>query len=351
MASMHPGTRAAAAAGLARLGYCPSCDWLEGLLLHSSCQWEHCSNGHMSSLLASLPLLLSNRRHAQQQQQQQQDYHGQHVDEASGSATAEQSVAAAMLAAALSSVAPAATQGTVHRRQQQHQQRQQQQQQVRELCQSWLDESEGRLASFTPKQLAASAAALQQLAACCCGQAAGPRGVQRVQPQWWQQRSRRQLLTPGWRRAYCRAVLRLLAELDAADFVRLVAAAVALQMRPGRKWCVAVVREAAARADASTAALTADSSSSSSSRELQVHHVGLLAQYLTQLGFEAYPSKQQRLLQFVKAAGCSSNRAQLRSGSSRKRVKPARLHRAVHLLRRAGWPVEPVVAADVGFSL
>jgi hypothetical protein len=342
MASMHAGTRAAAAAGLARLGYCPSWDWLEGLLLHSSCQWEHCSNGHTSNLLASLPLLLSNNR-----QQQQQDDHEQGLETASGSATAEQSAAAAMLAAALSSMAPAATQGTVQRVQQQQQQRQQQQH-VREWCQSWLDESEGRLASFTPKQLAASAAALQQLAAYCCGQPVGPHGMQRMQLQWWQQRSRRQLLTPGWRRAYCRAVLLLLPELDAADFVRLVAAAVALQMRPGRKWCVAVAREAAARADASTAALTADSSSSSSSsRELQVHHVGLLAQYLTQLGFDAYPSKQQQLLQFVKAAGCSSNKAQLRSGSSRRRVKPARLQRAVHLLRRAGWPVEPAVAVGV----
>jgi hypothetical protein len=334
MASMHAGTRAAAAAGLARLGYCPSCDWLEGLLLHSCCQWELCSNGHMSSLLASLPLFVSNQRHAQQQQQ---DYHKQHLKEPSGSATAEQSVAAAMLAAALSSMAPAAIQGTVQRRQQQ--------QHVSEWCQSWLDESEGRLASFTPQQLAASAAALQQLATYCCGQPASLRGVQR----WQQQRGRRQLLMLGWRRAYRRAVLRLLPEVDAADLVRLVAAAVALQMRPGRKWCVAVAREAAARADASTAALTADSSSSSSSssRQLQVHHVGLLAHYLTQLGFEAYPSKQQRLLQFVRAAGCSSSGARMRSGGSRRRVKPARVQQAVHLLRRVGWPVEPVVAAGL----
>uniref|UniRef100_A0A383V718 RAP domain-containing protein n=1 Tax=Tetradesmus obliquus TaxID=3088 RepID=A0A383V718_TETOB len=350
-AGMHAGSRAAAAAGLARLGYCPSPDWLDSLLLHSSCQWHDCSNGAMASLAAALPLFFANSRLAQQQQQQQQ----QQVGELSSRVDAEQAVASAMLAAALAPDARSAPY-TAAARLLRQQQRQRQQQHVREWCQSWLDESAGRLAGFTPQQLSAAAAALQKLAAYCCCQPGYPRGMQQVQQlRWQQQRGVRQLLTADWRRAYCRAVLLLLPRLDSAELVRLVAAAVALRMRPGRRWCAGVACEAAVRASAGPAALAADasssSSSSSSSWQLQVHHVGLLAWYLTQLGFEPYPSRQQQLLQFVQAAchpgngraaasGSSSSSSSSSSRNRQRRVKARQLQLAVQLLRRAGWPVD-----------
>jgi hypothetical protein len=295
----------------------------------------------MSSLLASLPLFHSNMRHTQQQQQQelQHNEEQQQLDRFSNKAGSEQSVASAMLAAALAPDAPASPYRAAARLR--RQQQRQQQQHVREWCQSWLDESAGRLASFTPQQLSATAAVLQKLAAYCCCQPDYPRGMQQMHLRWQQQRGARQLLTADWRRAYCRAVLLLLPQLDSAELVRLVGAAVALQMRPGRQWCAAVARQAAARAESGTAALAAGVSSSSSSRlQLQVHHVGLLAWYLRQLGFEPFPSRQRLLLQLVQAAcwagkqyaGSSSSRS-----SSKRRVKVRQLQLAVQLLRRAGW--------------